>query len=177
MSKFDILGNATVLIKSIEAFLTSHEIWIKLLTLIVAVSIGCLQIIINNQLKELQYSVAITAIPGPEGKIKLLNTGKINLYLFGFDVPGNMQHFNKPRLIPAGTGDAAYYWIDPPDPSYLTEGKEYEFKIYLEDELGRKWISQYGGIVIHLKRKEDNSDKNAISVWSYKIKRENWNLK
>src|SRR3954463_9033382 len=59
---------------------------------------------INDRVRKLQDYVAIAVVPD-NSVIKLLNVGKVNLYLWGFDMPGNTHHFDRPRLIPSGTND------------------------------------------------------------------------
>lgn len=161
-------------------FLAENKIWIDVLTLLVAVSIGAFQISINNRLKKLQDYVAIIAVPDTvTNKIKLLNVGKINLYLWGFDMPGNKQKLNKPRLIAAGVGDSAYYWIDLPfiKPEHLQEDiYKFEFKLYLENEFGSRWISEHGGRAdkVKIDREGREIDALEIKVWSYKIYKKEW---
>ena len=119
---------------------------ILLMTFLGAIYIGLKQNEINERLRTLQDYVAVTAVPdASNNKIKLINTGRTNLYLWGFDMLGNNQRLKKPRLITAGTMEAAYYWIDPPQPPDSSKGKfEFEFKLYLTDEFNTKWISEHG---------------------------------
>jgi len=133
------------------------------------------QIAINKRLKNLQDYVATAIVPDPRtNKLNLLNTGKINLYLWGFDMPGNKQRFQKPRLIAAGTGDAVYYWIEPPS---NVEG-EFEIILYLKDEFNHKWVSEHGGRANKFQTDEDGIKKVGIriTVWSYKTYKKKWSL-
>ena len=161
-----------------EQFLVGHKIWIELITAIGAVIFGFWQILINRRLKSLQDYVAIAATPDSRtNKINLLNTGKINLYLWGFDIPGNKQRLKKSRLIAAGTGDNSYYWLDPP--YELKNGQEFEFKLYLEDEFGSKWISEHGGRADEMVIKQDGKETKGIEikVWSYKTYKKRWSFR
>jgi len=162
-------------IKIMEQFLVQHKIWLEVMTAVGALAFGVWQIKINTRLKSLQDYVAIAAVPEPkEGKIKLLNTGKVNLYLWGFDMLGNNQRFQKPRLITAGTGDTAYYWIDPP-PNIDKIGSfpyEFKFKLYLEDDFKKKWISEHGGQAEKIKI--DGKDAVKIIIWSHKTYKKKW---
>jgi len=164
----------------IERFLMEHEIWLKFFTLLGALIIGFFQIKINMRLKALQDYVAISAIPdSANNKITLLNTGKVNLYLWGFDMPGNVQRLNKPRLISAGTGKDSYYWIDLPTISSLEDKQEFEFQLYLTDEFGKKWISENGGLAnkIQIEKEGKKNDAFQIILWSYKTYKKKWSIK
>jgi hypothetical protein len=131
-----------------EQFLTEHKIWLEIVATAGAMVFGLWQIFINRRLRKLQDYVAIAVVPDSRtGKINLLNVGRTNLYLCGFDMPdNNMKRFEKPRLIPAGTGDSAYYWIDLPKIHESVIARHYEFglKLYLEDEFDQKWVSEHG---------------------------------
>lgn len=160
-----------------EQFLTQHKIWLELAVAVGAIVFGFWQILINRRLKSLQDYVSIAAVPEPkEGKIKLLNTGKINLYLWGFDMPGNNQRLEKPRLITAGTGDMAYYWVDPPANLNTIDSSPYnfEFKLYIEDDFGKKWISEHGGKAEKIKI--DGKEAVKIIVWSHKTYKRKWSI-
>lgn len=160
-----------------EKFLIEHEIWIKALTLITAVIIGLLQISINNRLKNLQDFVAVAITPGPEGTIKIMNTGKVNLYLCGFDSPGNVQRLKRSRLLSVGTGDSSYYWISPP--KNTKEGEEFTIVLYLEDQFKQKWISEHGGVLEQYTLKKEGKEEKALAfrVWSYRTYKNNWSFK
>lgn len=140
-----------------------------------ALIIGFWQIAINKRLKKLQDYVAIAVVPDPRtNKLNLLNTGKINLYLWGFDMPSGKLRFPRPRLIAAGAGDAVYYWLEPPS---NIEG-EFEITLYLKDEFNQKWISEHGGRVDQFQVDEGGVKKVGIriTVWSYKTYKKKWSL-
>ncbi len=163
---------------AITSFIVKNEIWIKILTLIFTAIIGFVQILINIRLKSLQDFVAIAAVPGSGGKIVLINTGKINLYLWGFDLPDGNWHFKKPRLIPTGTYDSASYWINPP--TNLKEGEEFLGKVYLEDQFKKRWVFELGGRLDKIgvsKDKNGQAEKYGIIVWSHKTYKKKWSFK
>lgn len=120
-------------------------------------------------------------MPKQGGKINLLNVGKSNLYLWGFDIPENNQRFAKPRLISAGTSDAAYYWIDPPtNLNKIDVGKKYEFsiKLYLTDEFNQKWISEHGGEAEATTSTQNNDliKTVVVKIWSYNTSKMEWSF-
>jgi hypothetical protein len=131
---------------------------------------------INDRLRVLQDYVAIVFVPD-KTVIKLLNVGKINLYLWGFDMPGNTHHFDRPRLIPAGTNDSAYYWIGTPDIKQIQADK-FDVRVYLTDEFGAKWITDGGGDITKTKISKDNGDVDAtiLKVWSYSTVKKDWSF-
>lgn len=134
---------------------------------------------INARLLALQDYVAISVVPDPiNGVIKLMNVGKANLYLWGFDMPENNQKLDKPRLISAGTNESSYYWIPPPKVSDISKKYNFEFKLYLTDQFGDKWISEHGGEGEPTKIMQDGKqvDVYAIKVWSYKTYKFSWSL-
>jgi|GEM_PF-904212 len=142
--------------------------------------IGLKQNEINNRLLKLQDYVAIAAVPNPNANvINLINTGKINLYLWGFDMPGNNQRLKKPRLISSGTNDSAYYWVNPPPTlETITTTQEFDFKLYLTDEFNNKWISEHGGEAIPSESIQNGKKEKVviIKVWSYKTYQSNWSF-
>src|SRR5437764_468412 len=104
-----------------------------------AKDIGNRQNEINSRLLALQDYVAVSVTPDQtNGVFKLLNVGKANLYLWGFDMPGNNQRFNKPRLLSAGTSDSSYYWIPRPKVPDITKKYDFGFKLYLTDQFDDK---------------------------------------
>jgi hypothetical protein len=150
-----------------------------LATFLGALYVGLKQNEINDRLRILQDYVAVSAVPGPSGTIKLINAGKMNIYLWGFDMPGNNPRFQKPRLIPAGTMESAWYWINPPVPPDSTKGKyKFDFKLYLSDEYNNKWVSEHGGEVERtaLKEKGKQTAIYELTMWSYKTYRFEWSL-
>ena len=135
--------------------------------------VGQNQNTINARILKLQDYVAISATPNTEN-IALWNTGNSNLYIWGFDMPGNNQRFDKPRLISRST--VANYWIPAPNLGKISKTTNFDFKIYLTDEYGDKWVSDNGGEASPIKIPQEGKEVDAISfkVWSYKTIKEDW---
>ena len=143
-----------------------------------ALYIGFKQNEINDKLRLLQDYVAVAAVPDANSVIKLINTGKINLYIWGFDMPGNNQRLDKPRLISAGSMEAAYYWIPLPTFDEPQKLNPFEFKLYLTDQFGNKWISEHGGEAELSTVKIDNKTVPELRtrMWSYKTFKSEWSF-
>ena len=143
---------------------------------IMAVWIGQNQNKINSRLLQLQDNVAISATPNGSN-IAVWNTGNSHLYIWGFDMPGNNQRLLKPRLISKSTG--AYYWIPMANLGEISTTTEFEFKLYLTDEYGDKWISENGGRAYPTKINKDSKEVSEIGfeVWSHETIKTDWELK
>ena len=137
--------------------------------------VGKKQNAINARVLKLQDYVAISVTPNTEN-IALWNTGNSNLYMWGFDMPGNNQRFNKPRLISRST--VANYWIPAPNLGNISTTTNFDFKLYLTDEYGDKWVSENGGKAEPIKIVREGKEVDAISfnVWSYKTTKEDWEI-
>lgn len=163
-----------------QVIVNSISTGILLMTFIGALYLGLKQNEINDRLRALQEEyVAIAVVPGKENKLNVLNVGKANLYLWGFDLPDNNQKLLKPRLITPQTLSETYYWIDPPHNFDPQKGKqEFEFKLYLTDESNNKWISEHGGEALPIKKYINKKEVNAfeIKIWSYKTYKSDWNF-
>lgn len=150
------------------------QIGILLATFCGAFYIGLKANEINDRMRVLQDYVAVALIPDSE-TVKLLNVGKVNLYLWGFEMPGNSHHFDRPRLLPAGTNDSAYYWVGPPDVTKVKDNK-FDIKLYLTDEFGNKLVTYGGGDLTKTRVLRDNKevDAVAIKVWTYETIKKVW---
>jgi len=155
---------------------TGFAVIVAIVAVAAAYKVGLKQIEINNRLLRLQDFVAISVTPSKESTISLWNTGNSNLYMWGFDMPNNNQRFDKPRLISRST--VANYWIPVPNLGKISTTTSFDFKLYLTDEYGDKWISENGGEVAPTEITKDGKKIDAviIKVWSYKTKRTNWRL-
>ena len=163
--------------------MTTFETWqlaiggagvlVVLLTAWLAFIVGLSQNAINSRLLILQDYVSISVTPNTDN-IALWNTGNSNLYIWGFDIPGNNQRFDKPRLISRST--VANYWIPAPIFGTLSTTTDFDFKLYLTDEYGGKWVSENGGEASPIKVSQEGKEVDAISfkVWSYQTKKEEW---
>ena len=165
------------MINCFEQFLTEHKIWLDFITAVGAITFGIWQIKINLRLKKLQDFVAVAAVPAPSGDvIAFHNTGKINLYLWGYKFPNRELIFDRPRLLTQGTGNNSYYWIPPQFSSEIKLDTDFDFQIFLEDEFAEKWIAEFGGRWSRLPM-ADNKEKGqamSLTVWSYRTKKQRW---
>lgn len=150
------------------------------------------QIIINRRLMALQSYVTVSIVPitnpGPTYSLQIRNVGKVNLYLMKSEVGAHVQNFDRGRLLSIG-GDP-FFVIPAP---LVNLGQEMEIKLYLQDELGRKYLTT-GGLAIdpHVQqggvpaRAGDESTgvpmvSSAVVLsparaWAYKTERFNWHL-
>jgi hypothetical protein len=143
------------------------------LTALGALAFGLWQILINRRLLALQFYAAIVVVPWGD-KIKVLNTGKGNLYLHGYDLAGKKTRLDKPRLLATGTLDQAYYWIHAPSQAQLSESKEFNLTLYLKDESGSRYVSEHGGRAE--KSPEGSSNNWTVFYWSYRTIKCNWDF-
>lgn len=150
--------------ESWQVFLGCIQVGILLATFLGALYVGFKANEINDRLRLLQDYAAIAVIPNAD-TIKLSNVGKVNLYLYGFEMPGNTHYFERSRLLAAGTGDSYYYWIGPPDIHKIKDNK-FDIKLYLMDEFETKWISESGGRV----------EGDRIILWTYRTYKKEWRL-
>lgn len=152
---------------TLAAFLAAYYFGLK------QVEISQKQNEINDRLLRLQDYVAVSATPG-DGVIDLWNTGKSNIYLWGFDMPSNNMRFEKPRLISADKGSR--YWIPLPNLGKISTTTNFEFKLYLTDEYENKWVSEVGGEAdpVVIKNDSKKSDGIFVKIWSYKTQKVNW---
>ncbi len=131
-----------------------------------AIVFGAWQILINRRLIKIQDYIVVAILPD-NGVIKLLNTGKINLYIHAFEVGGNTKKLDKGRLISSASLGSAYYWI--PTDFVPRESKNFDIKIYLTDEFGSKYLTEGGG-----KSERVDEQKSKIIVWTYKTIKSDW---
>ncbi|MDB4940254.1 MAG: hypothetical protein JWO40_679 [Candidatus Doudnabacteria bacterium] len=177
------MNNMDVL-QILNTIFTGFTVIVAIIAVILAFKIGQKQNEINNRLLSLQDYVAISFIPDSRnGVIKLLNTGKSNLYLWGFDwsfnSANNNYHYEKARLISAGTNDSSYYWIPlPKNIDKISTTTNFDIKLYLEDDYGNKWVSEGGGEANPIKIMSDEKEvpAAAITIWSYKTYKDKWSF-
>jgi hypothetical protein len=110
--------------------------------------------------------------------VGVLNTGRLNLYLWGFELAGDTKVFRRGRLLAAGAGDIVYYYIPPP--ADLHPGEQFELTLYLKDKdvFSKTWVSEHGGRMDSTPVEKDGkpTDTYAIRVWSYETFRERWDV-
>jgi len=141
--------------------MTNLELLFAILNLLAIGIIGFFQIKINYKLTELQGVVAINAEPNGN-TIRIVNVGKVNLYIHKFETIGNNHTFEKPRLIALNS----WYWIPLPDLSTL-KNNGCEFKLYLTDEFNKKYIF-IGGI--------EKQKGGIATIWSHKLEFKRWEI-
>lgn len=134
-----------------------------------------MQVSLNHRLIGLQDYVAVSIVLGgtDEKGVRFYNTGKINIYIHRIEVRDSESDkliiatdvFKDPRLLPAGTLEASYYWF--PLPSDVLEHKNFRIVLLLSDELNRKWLSSHGGEI---------TEKKILRVWSHKTHQKNWKI-
>ncbi|MBD3359252.1 MAG: hypothetical protein GF365_00890 [Candidatus Buchananbacteria bacterium] len=95
-----------------------------------------------------------------------MNTGKINIYIHGFEINGITKLFAKGRLISAASLDSAYYWL--PIENIPCSGT-FPIKIWLTDEYEKKYITQGQGESLKL-----DNDKIEVRVCTFKTYKEKW---
>jgi hypothetical protein len=156
-----------------------------------AVIFGFLQILINYKLKKIQEYIALSIEPIPNviNRLKLVNTGKVNLYIHAFEINGKVEKFEPERLIPLNS----FYWIYLPlnanseeDISKLiSESKEkfFQLKIYLANQFGHKYITEGSyeiseGKIFDLTTTAHIPIKSIpmINAWTNKTKKFKWKL-
>ncbi len=142
---------------------------IQVITATAASVFAIWQIFINIRLKKLNDFVAVAIVPNPSpegGTIKLLNTGKINLYIHGFEINGVAKLLDKGRLLAAASMDSAYYWLPT---NNIPKNGIFDIKVWLTDEYEKKYITLGQG-----ESTERDSNKIEISVWTLKTHKEKW---
>lgn len=165
-----------------------YSLLLQILTAVAAAIFAVWQIKINERMKKLQDYVAISVVPMGTGNpsIKVMNVGKINLYLKHYEIGTNTETFTNPLLIPAGTGENSNLRITVQNLQAVMQ-----MKFYLIDELGEKYIST-GQIMVEqlvlpvLQRNIPQEGGTAapqpipnvavqdFKVWSFKTEKYNW---
>lgn len=142
---------------------------IQIFTLIAASYIGVTQNEINNRQALLHDYVAIAAAPDNSGtQITLLNTGTSNLYINKITMGDEVINYDRPRLLPTGTLESSYYWMNPPET--LPINKDFDLKVYVTDEFGTKWVSEHAGQM----HESAKSAPHKVQIWSYKTEKQDW---
>lgn len=147
----------------------------EFLTALGILAFAFIQVGLNRRLISLQDYVAVSVVEGKkeENGVRFYNTGKINIYIHKIELRdveadlliGSTNVFKDPRLIPAGTLEASYYFY--PFSSEMYKHKEFRFVLLLTDELGRKWLSSHGAEFI---------GENTLRLWSHKTHKKDWVL-
>lgn len=109
-----------------------------IITAIGAGVFGAWQILINKRLVEIQDFVSVAVTPFND-KIKVINLGKIDLYLKAFKVGGRINKLDKGAFLSSAAPESAFYWI-PINADFPKDGK-FEMEFYLHDRFGKKYIT------------------------------------
>lgn len=142
---------------------------LQILTLIAATYIGVIQTQINVRQASLEDFVAISISPDNSGeKLALLNTGSSNLYISRIEFGDQKIEYDRPRLLPTGTLESSYYWVNPP--ADLPLNQDFELKVYVTDQFGTAWVSENGGRVYEYTIDIQGTPvtKRALNAWSYR---------
>jgi len=171
---------------------------INIISAIGVLIIGVWQIKIHNRLKQLEESIALSVVPDPPffTGIRLINSGKINLYLKKAII--GEVNLDYPNLVLIARGKDPYFLIG----FSQLELKEMSTKdrisliLYLQDEWERKYLVK-GEIFVTFKTIEnEQAGKNTdsefsptgfpsskriffyfiSSAWVSQIKKYNWKL-
>jgi len=163
------------ILQILQTIFTGFTVVIAIVAVILAYKVGQKQNEINSRLLQMQDYVAISVTPKGDS-IALWNTGNSNLYMWGFDMPGNNQRFDKPRLI--SKSEVAHYWIPAPNLGKLASTTNFDFRLYLTDEHDSKWVSENGGEASPTKITKEDKEVDAliIKVWAHKTTKTNWSL-
>jgi|WetSurSiteA1Bulk_404760.scaffolds.fasta_scaffold66477_2 hypothetical protein len=167
------------------------SIILQSLTALSAATFAIWQIKINERLKKLEDYVALSAIPNVTSQgnyeVRFHNVGKINLYLHKYEIGTVTFNYTKPRLLPAKT-EGMFFSL--PILNY-TVGQETEFKLYLTDEFGLKYLSTGGLIINPIQTIMQNQQTQVvpavtpptmvtvpggIRAWSYKTVKFKWEV-
>lgn len=149
--------------------MTEYERWALIaqcITGIAAILFAFLQLRINSRLKKLQAYIAVSIIPS-EQCIKILNVGKVNLYIHGFNINDHRELFEEGRLVSAGTLDSSYYWI--PLPSNIPHEGQFEIRLWLKDEFGDEYQTLGKG-----ESRPYKEDKVHIQVYTLRTNKLKW---
>lgn len=159
-----------------------------------AIGFAWYQYKINKRLQDLQDYVAISIVPvvtENSPRLKLLNTGKLNLYLHKYEIDGNSQTYEKPRLLAC----APETWFLLPVPNIAS--LEMPVRLYLKDDFEQKYITT-GAAIIDAKqinvnqniaatgtepqlREQEQTIKQLllqgnIRAWTYKTEKFDWKI-
>lgn len=144
----------------------TYSLLLQGVTVIAAGTFAIWQICINKRLIKLNDFVALSILP--EGaNIKLVNTGKINLYIHGFEINNIPDFFDKGRLISV-SNFSDFYWL--PNDNIPEDGL-FDIKVYIIDEYGEKYITLGQG-----SSTKRNNDQIEVRVWTLKTQKDKWNF-
>lgn len=135
-----------------------------------AMVFGVWQIFINRRLAKVQDYIALSIVPGGNGTVRLINTGKINLYIHAFEIDEHVKILDRGCLVSATSLDSSYYWL--PTDFIPRESKRFSIKIYLTDEFNKKYLTEGGGESTKI-----DEEKSKCLVWTYKTGKSDWAIR
>ena len=138
-----------------------------------AIYFGYQQNSINSRLMQISQVVAVIAVvdDSDSGEMLIRNTGKMNLYLAGFELGSRDWVFQRRRLIAANAGGDPGYPIRPGKEAWeiISKRGSATLTLFLEDELQRKWVSQIGFF--------RGGEERRVRTCSYETARKRWELR
>lgn len=179
-----------------EITLRYIEVLVPIAVAIIAVYFVYIQTRINNRLKKIQDYVAVSIVPDNSGAIKIMNVGKINLYLKKAEIGGEIQNYKRAILISVGISP---FFIIPI--KNIIPNIEMPVKLYLFNEFGKKYLTEgevaidaipvntrqisINGQQINQKEEQETSNQETPTqiplklitrAWTYKTKKYNWKI-
>ncbi len=118
-----------------EIILRYIEVIGILIAAIGAVIFGWKQYQINKRMKELRDYVAVSIVPEKNFQLKIMNVGRVNLYLHKWEIGTLQETFVKPWLLPTEAKSSILLSLQSP----LTG--QHLIKLYLTDETEQKYLS------------------------------------
>lgn len=172
------------------------EIFGPIAVAILALYFVYVQTKINNRLKKIQDYVAVSIVPDNSGAIKIMNVGKINLYLKKVEIGQEIQNYKKAILISVGISPFFIITI-----KNMIPNVEMPVKLYLFNEFEKKYLTEgevaIDAIPVNIKQismngqqinqKEEQKTNNQeipmqvplkliTRAWTYKTKEYDWKL-
>lgn len=90
---------------------------------------------INKRMQELADYVAISISPANSFQLQVMNVGRVNLYLYKWEIGSMSATFVKPLLMPTDGKSNILISVQPPQLG------QHLAKFYLTDEAGEKYLS------------------------------------
>ena len=162
------------------------------ITAFFAIIFGIWQIKINERLKKLQDFVAVSISPDINlPGIRIMNMGKINLYIRKIEIGHLVHDYKRPRLISVGV-DPCYFIALPITNIIAFANKIAPIRLYFITETGEKYLATGDMKVDANIQTTTQQNQNAtsgnqtnqqvsanitnINTWSYKMEKYNWKL-
>ena len=157
------------------------SIILQMIIAIGAIFFALWQTLINSRLKKIQDYVSISLVPTKdtftnEFQLQIKNVGKINVYLYKYEIGEQTHSFENARLIASGSD--TFYVVNVPINNL---NKELPVKTYLRDEFNNKYLTT-GAIIIDAitlvnegaQQLQSPSVRLSLRAWSYRTEKFNW---